>query len=425
MNDGLLISLITAGIVVLFILGVPIFLLLGFWVIGVSLVIGFTLANVGITLFEGIFSFSLLALPLFILTGDLLKASGIARRLTEFANSIIGWAQGGAGMTALGASGLFAAVSGSNTATTAAIGSITYPEMIRQGYKKEFSGATIAAGGIVGVIIPPSIVLIVYGVLMGLPVGDLFIAGLIPGALLVVSMQIVCYYLARKNSWGGTVPFVPLDVLRSGARAYLGLLAIGLILYGIYGGIFSPTEAGGITVGFCLIAGLAITRELRFSQVPSVIFRAAKLTGLIAPLVAISIVMQQLFSVLGVEDFVANAFAALPGDKVITLIGAMLVVLFFGMFLESIPNTLILAPILAPIAVGVGVDPIHFAIIFVVGGAIGFITPPYGLNLYVASGITGIPYFNLLRYSMAYLIGLIVAWVLISFVPALSLSLAL
>jgi C4-dicarboxylate transporter DctM subunit len=187
--DGFLIVLVTIGVTILFVLGVPIFLVIGFWVVGVSVIIDFTLANVGVTLYEGLNFFGLLALPLFILTGDLINAAGIAKRLSDFAYSVLGWLHGGLAMASLGACGLFAAISGSNSATTATIGSIMYPEMTKGGYDKHFAAATVAAGGTVGIIIPPSIIFIVYGFLMNLSISDLFIGGLIPGVLMVVAMQ--------------------------------------------------------------------------------------------------------------------------------------------------------------------------------------------------------------------------------------------
>lgn len=419
MDDAALITLVSIATAGLFLLGVPIFLVIAVWVIGASLVVDFTLANLGVTLFEGLSSFALLALPLFILAGDLMKQSGIAKRLADFAFSILGWLRGGMALTTIGASGMFAAVSGSNTATTAAIGSIMYPELKAQGYDKQFAAATIASGGIVGIIIPPSIVFIVYGVLLRLPVGDLFIAGLLPGFLLVVAMQLTAFIVSRRNGWGQMIAFDPANVLRSGLKAYLGLLAIVIVLFGIYSGIFSPTEAAGITVGFTVVAGLLFTRTLHVSDLPTVLIRASQLTAMLAPMVAISIVLQQIFAILGVQQFVTDLLGVLGGYYSI-LFACMAIVLIAGTILESIPNTIIFAPILAPIAQAAGVDPIHFAVIFLVGDAIGFITPPYGLNLYVASGLTGIPYLNILRQVVPYLLSLLFAWAIIALWPPLS-----
>ena len=446
--DGLWVTFISIGVTALFVLGVPIFLVIGFWVIGVSLVIDFTLANIGVTLYEGLNFFGLLALPLFIMTGDLIKSAGIAKRLSDFAYSILGWLHGGLAMASLGACGLFAAISGSNSATTATIGSIMYPEMKKGGYDANFAAATAAAGGTVGIIIPPSIIFIVYGFLMNLSISDLFIGGLIPGCLMVVAMQAVCWVICHLNGWGHLIQFRLLRSLKTALGAWLGFFAILLVIWGIYTGAFSPTEAAGITAGFCMLAGLImypfaqrllppskdspgalpedagflqrlVIPGFSFAELPSIIMRSGQITGLLAPLIAVSVVMQQLLSLLGADAFVTEALSGLGGYYAV-LFACMAIVLVAGTVLESLPNTIILAPILAPIAASIGVDPIHFAVIFLVGDAIGFITPPYGLNLYVASGITGIPYFRLLRYTLPYLGALMAAWMLIALLPELS-----
>lgn len=418
--DGLLITLISLGVTALFLIGVPIFLVISLWVVGVSLVIDFTLANVGVTLYEGLSFYGLLALPLFILTGDLINAAGIAKRLSDFAYSCLGWLRGGLGMASLGACGMFAAISGSNSATTATIGGIMHPEMVKGKYDSKFAAATIAAGGTVGIIIPPSIIFIVYGFMMNLPIGDLFMAGLIPGILMVIAMQLVCYYVCRKNKWGILQPFELKKAAKAGMRAWLGFLAIGIVLWGIYSGAFSPTEAAGITTGFCLLAGVFVTREIKFSAIPAIMMRSGQITGMLAPLIAISIVMQQVLSLLGAKEFITEVINMLGGYYPI-LFACLLLVLLAGTVLESLPNTIILAPILAPIAASIGVDPIHFAVLFLIGDAIGFITPPYGLNLYVASSMTGIPYLQLVKSTLPYLYALLATWVLVAYVPALSL----
>ncbi|MEM7168610.1 MAG: TRAP transporter large permease [Pseudomonadota bacterium] len=447
MSDGVLIALISIGVTALFIIGVPIFLIIGLWVVGVSLVIDFTLANIGVTLYEGLNFFGLLALPLFILTGDLINNAGIAKRLVDFAYSVLGWVRGGMAMSALGACGLFAAISGSNSATTATIGSIMHPEMTKTGYDENFAAATAASGGTVGIIIPPSIIFIVYGFLMNLSISDLFLGGMIPGIIMVVAMQTVCWYMSKKHGWGTIQKLQINRILRASLGAWLGFFAIGLVVWGIYTGKFSPTEAAGVTAGFCLLVGIImhpIARVLgvredgsveglsagksifvpgfAIRELPNIILRSGFITGMLVPLIAVSVVMQQILSLLGAKDFVTAMLANLGGYYPI-LFACMLLVLIAGTILESLPNTIILAPILAPIAAGIGVDPIHFAVVFLVGDAIGFITPPYGLNLYVASGITGIPYFRLLRYTVPYLIALLVAWLIIALIPDLSTAL--
>lgn len=417
--EGSLIALISVSAVGLFALGVPLVLIIGHWVLWVSIVTDFTLANLGVTLFEGINFFGLLALPLFILTGDIINAAGIAKRLTDFAYSTLSWVRGGLGMAAIGACGMFAAISGSNAATTATIGSIMYREMRDGKYGANFSAATLASGGVVGIIIPPSIVFVIYGFLMNLSIGDLFMAGLIPGALMILAMQAVCIVVSWRNSWGDVVPFKAGVSLRSGLRAYLGFMAIGIVLFGIYSGIFSPTEAAAMTVVFGFVAGTLVTGEIRWRSLPTVLLRSGQIAGMLVPLVALSIVMQQLLSIIGTQAFIANLLSGIGGYYA-TLGISMITVLIAGCFLESVPITIILAPILAPIAHAAGIDPIQFAMVFVIGAAIGFITPPFGLNLFVASSITGIPYLRIVPYVMPYLFALLIAWGLVALVPAFS-----
>jgi C4-dicarboxylate transporter, DctM subunit len=448
MADGTLITLISLAVTGLFMLGVPVLLIIAYWVIGCSFVLGLTLDNMGAELMN-VFNkgFALLAMPLFILTGDLINKSGIARRLSNFAYACLGWLRGGLAMASLGACGLFAAISGSNSATTATIGSMLHPEMVKGGYDERFSAATAAAGGTVGIIIPPSIIFIVYGFLMNLPISDLFVAGIIPGALMVFAMQFACWIICRANGWGFLIPLQIARVLKTGIGAWLGFFAIGLVLWGIYTGKFSPTEAAGVTVGFCVIAGLVswvlshlfhiednkewheksygemlLVEGFTVPEIPGIVVRSAQITGILAPLIAISVVMQQILSLLGAQEVIGD-FVISMGGYYAVLATAMVIVFVSGMVLESLPVTIILAPILAPIAASVGVDPIHFSVIFLVGASIGFITPPYGLNLYVASGVTGVPYFRLLKYSTMYLIALMATWIFVALTPDMALML--
>ncbi len=448
MADGTWVTLISVGVTFLFMLGVPVLLVISYWVIGCSFVLGLTLDNMGAELLN-VFNkgFALLAMPLFILTGDLINKSGIARRLSDFAYACLGWLRGGLAMASLGACGLFAAISGSNSATTATIGSMLHPEMVKGGYDERFSAATAAAGGTVGIIIPPSIIFIVYGFLMNLPISELFVAGILPGALMVMGMQLACWIICRMNGWGYLIPLQLNRILKTAFGAWLGFFAIGLVLWGIYTGKFSPTEAAGVTVGFCVIAGLVsypinrimgarnnipptektyaemfVVEGFTIPEIPSIVIRSAQITGILAPLIAVSVVMQQILSLLGAQQTIGDFVTSMGGYHAV-LFTSMVIVFFSGMVLESLPVTIILAPILAPIAASVGVDPIHFSVIFLVGASIGFITPPYGLNLYVASGVTGVPYFRLLRYTVPYLVALLSVWILVSLVPDLALIL--
>ena len=448
MADSDLVTIISLAVTVFFMLGVPVFLVIAYWIIGCSLVIGMPLDNIGATLSD-VFTdgFALLAMPLFILTGDLVSKSGIALRMSNFAYACLGWLRGGLAMASIGACGLFAAISGSNSATTATIGSMLHPEMVKGGYDERFSAATTAAGGTVGIIIPPSLIFIVYGFLLNLPISELFIAGIIPGALMVIGMQLVCYIICKYHGWGHLNVFNIGNIMKTAVGSWLGFAVIALVMWGIYTGKFSPTEAAGVTVGFCILLGIfskviydklgyddaktidakstsyqqmLLVKGFKISDLPSVTMRSAQITGFLAPLIAVSVVMQQIMSVLGVEQYIAE-FVTSMGGYYPVLLTSMLIIFIAGMILESLPVTILFAPILAPVAVSIGVDPIHFAVVFLMGASIGFITPPYGLNLYVASGVTGVPYFRMLRYSTAYLVSLLVVWFAVTLMPSLAL----
>ena len=447
MSDGTWITLISLGVTLFFMLGTPVLLIIFYWVIGISFVIDLPLANTGNELIN-VFSkgFALLAMPLFILTGDLINQSGIARRLSDFAYSCLGWLRGGLAMASIAACGLFAAISGSNSATTATIGSMLHPEMVKGNYDERFSAATAAAGGTVGIIIPPSIIFIVYGFLLNLPISDLFVAGIIPGSLMVLGMMTAAFIICTINGWGILIGLSVSRMIKTGIGAWLGFFAIGLVLWGIYTGRFSPTEAAGVTVGFCVFVGLLsypmnkimgsssdlpveqksygsmfVVEGFTVPQIPSIVSRSAQISGILVPLIAVSVAMQQVMSSLGAKDFIGEFVTGMGGYYAV-LFTSMAIVFVTGMILESLPVTIILAPILAPIAASVGIDPIHFAVVFLVGASIGFVTPPYGLNLYVASGVTGVPYFRLLRYIVPYLIALISVWFFVALVPQTALA---
>lgn len=419
MGEESLLLLLTLFAGLLFVFGSPILLIMATWVLGAHLVYDFPLQNIGSSLFEGLNSFSLLAAPLFILTGDLIAGGGIARRMTNFSLAVLGWLRGGLGMAAIMTCGMFAAISGSNSATTATIGSITYPHMREQKYSENFSAATAAAGGVVGIIIPPSILFIIYGYLTSTPVSELFLAGIIPGFLMTLVMLVACYIVSRRNRFGEIVPFSPKLVVQRTPGVSIAIVAAGIVLWGIYAGAFSPTEAAAVTVMYCLFAGLCLTRELKLRNLHNVIFRSGMIVGIIMPLVAISLLMQQIFAVIGVGQMLADFIGGLGGYYVV-LFACMGMVLLSGTLLESVPNTVIMAPILAPVAIAAGVDPFHFAVVFMVGGAIGFVTPPFGLNLYVASGVTGVSYLRIAGAVVPYLIALLLIWVVIALVPDLA-----
>jgi C4-dicarboxylate transporter DctM subunit len=418
--------LITLIVMVLFLLGVPILLCMGLWAVLISsFVVDLPLANIAQNAWYGLENFSFLALPLFILTGDLVLAGGIARRLATFANTLVAWARGGLAMATILACGFFASISGSNAATTATMGSIMIPEMQRRGYERVFAAATAAAGGTVGVIIPPSIIYIVYGIIMNVSPVDLFIAGIVPGALMVVFMMLAASLVPLVRP--GTAPppersFSPRGTVTAAWDARHGFVAVGLILGSVYLGIFSPTESAALAVVYAWVAGRFFTRQLSFAATPRVVHRSAQITGILVPIAALAVVLQQALTLLGVTEMVQSFVSGFGGRAAVT-VAIMVIILAVGTFFESVPNVIMTAPILAPAAYAVGIEPVQFAMIFLLGDTLGFITMPYGLNLFVASSLTGIPYMRISVTALWYCLALAIPWILVAAFPWISLGL--
>ena len=420
---------ITGIAVLLFFLGTPVVLVLAAWVIASSyFIVEFPLTNVGISASDGIKSFIFLAVPLFVVTGDFLTEGGISRKLIAFSRSIVGFMAGATAATTMFSCGLFAAVSGSNAATAATMGRLLGPEMVSKGISPGLAGSIVAAGGTVGVIIPPSVIFLIYGVTMDVPSVDLFIGGMIPGLLMVIALVGSAVVLTGKIEPGtGFSGFSGHTVVRTGFSAWAGFIAIGVIFFGIYFGYFSPTEAAGVVAIYCFIVGTVpfLGGELKFRQIPGILLNSARLAGLLVPLVVFSIQFQQVSSVMGlpeaIQEFLGEIGAAYGPTILIAVM--MVLILMVGAITESIAVVLILGPILAPVADSLGIDPIHWGVVFVVGTTIGFITPPYGLNLFVVSGVLKIPYDQIMRQIFKLLIPLMIVWAIVTAVPWMSLTL--
>ena len=420
---------ITGIAVALFFLGTPVVLVLAAWVVASSyFIVEFPLMNVGIAANDSIKSFIFLAVPLFVITGDFLTEGGISRKLIAFSRSCVGFMSGATAATAMFSCGLFAAISGSNAATAATMGRLLGPEMVERGVRPGLAGAIIAAGGTVGVIIPPSVIFLIYGVTMDVPSVDLFVGGMIPGVMMVLVLIAAAVWLTGKTEPGtGLRNFRPRQVFCTGARAWAGFLAIGVIFFGIYWGYFSPTEAAGVVAIYCFIVGTIpfLGGQLKLRQVPGILLNSARLAGLLVPLVVFSIQFQQVASVMGLPDAIQDFLGELGTEYGYAVLVAvmMLLILMVGAITESVAVVLILGPILGPVADSIGIDPVHWGVVFVVGTTIGFITPPYGLNLFVVSGVLGINYDQIIRQVFKLLLPLMLVWALVTAFPWLSLVL--
>ena len=366
-------------------------------------------------------SFPLLAIPFFILAGNLMQAGGISRRLVDFSKTLVGSTTGGLAMVAIVTSAFFAAISGSGAATTAAVGAILIPAMIAQGYSASYAAANQAAAGALGVIIPPSIPLILYAISANQSVGDMFAAGFLPGFVVVLSLLIYAWYHARSKT---TLPEEPANVgriLRAGWSALLALLMPTLILGGIYGGVVTPTEAAVVAVVYSLVVGVVIYRELPFKEIPVILRDSAVTAAVILSIIAAAGLYGRVILSLQVPTVISNLVVGAIDSPWLFIILVNVLLLIVGMFLEAAAAILIFTPILLPIALSFGFDPVHFGVIMIVNLAMGMFTPPVGLNLFIASNIakTSIP--RIARSVVPFVLILMADLMIISFVPWLSL----
>lgn len=365
-------------------------------------------------------SFPLMAIPFFILAGYLMQGGGISQRLVDFSNTLVGSMTGGLAMVAIVTSLFFAAISGSGAATTAAIGSILIPAMLSKGYPGSYAAANQAASGALGVIIPPSIPLILYGIAANVSVGDMFIAGILPGILVTLTLLVFAYFFAKANGLGGHEKSSLQDVLQAGRKAILAILMPVIILGGIYGGIFTPTEAAVIAVAYSFLVGFVFYREIKLSSLVGILKQSAVTTAVVLSIIGAAGLYGRILQRLRVPDMISQFVISAIDSPLLFIILANLLLLLAGMFIEAAAAILIFVPILLPIAVSFGFDPIHFGIIMVVNLAMGMFTPPVGLNLFVASQITNIGITRLTWAVMPFVAIVLINLLIISVLPVLS-----
>ena len=411
-------------LIVLFMINVPIAVALGL----ASAIIFFVDGNVSLIvimqrMFNSVDSFPLMAIPFFILAGKLMESGGISRRLIHLANVIFGRVKGGLAIVSIVACAFFAAISGSAAATTAAVGALLIPAMVKKGYDKSFSTAVQAAGGTIGVMIPPSVPLVLYGVTAGVSVSDLFIAGILPGFLVVGSLVILVYVISLIQGYGGGDKFDFKDFLKALWDALLALFMPVIILGGIYGGIFTPTEAAVVAVVYGLIVGVFIYREIKLKDLVSIFASSVVVTSVIMFIIAGASVFGYYLTRQRIPAELTEAMLGLTTNWIIALLIINAVLLICGVFLETSAAIIILTPILVPIVSALEIDLVHFGIIMVVNLAIGFITPPVGINLFVAANIAGTKFESLLKAIVPFIIIMIIDVIIISFFPAISLFL--
>ena len=374
-------------------------------------------------MFAAINKFPLAAIPFFILAGNLMESGGISTRLVDFAKSIVGGVQGGLGATCVLTCMIFAAVSGSSVATTFAIGAILIPALIKHGYPTNYAAALQATAAELGVIIPPSIPMILYGVAAEVSIGELFISGFGPGLLIGGALMVFVIVYARIKGYGkgdkeGKLPF-----LLATRKAMLALFMPVIILGGIYGGVFTPTEASVVAVFYAFIVGVFVYRETRFSDLPRVLKKSVISSAVIMFIIANAGLFSYLITRAGVPDRIAAFLVEILQSPVLFLLGVNAALFVIGMFIETSASIIVLAPILAPVAVHFGIDPVHFGIIMVVNLALGMITPPFGVNLFAACTVARISLDQIIPRLLPFVLVILVCLMAITFMPFISIGL--
>jgi C4-dicarboxylate transporter DctM subunit len=374
-------------------------------------------------MYNGIDSFSFMAVPFFMLAGAFMSAGGVTRRLVTFAQSIVGSLTGGLAQVVAVSGMFFAAISGSSAATTAAIGSTMIDEMEKKGYDRDFATGVVAAGGTVGIVIPPSITMVVYGVVAGVSIGDLFVGGFAPGFLMGVTMCFVSFFISKKKGWKGEGSFSLKRIAVSFKDSFFALMTPVIIIGGIYGGIFTPTEAAAVAAVYGIIVGMFIYRELKLKDFPEILFKAVISTTIIMFIVGAANVFGWMLTNLQVPQKIASVVVSVTKSPILFLLAVNIILLIAGTMVNASAAVVILTPIFLPIAQSFGIDPVFFGVLMVVNLAIGCITPPVGLDLFVASAITKVPVERVMKASLPFLYALLVDLVLLTLVPKIILFL--
>lgn len=370
-------------------------------------------------MFTSVDSYSFLAVPFFMLAGAFMSDGGVTRRIVDFSMALVGFMAGGLALVVAVAGMFFAALSGSSAATTAAIGASMIDEMERRGYDRAFAAAVVASGGTVGIVIPPSITLVVYGSIANCSVADLFTGGFAPGILMGLSMCVISWFISKKFGYLGQGTFSIMAVLRSVKSCFWALMMPVIILGGIYSGIFTPTEAAAVAAVYGAVVGFFIYKELTLAHLPKTLLSAAYNTTMIMFVVGAANLFGWILTNAKVPHMLAESLAAYTTSPLVFLMLVNLLLLFVGTLINASAAVVILTPILLPVALGLGIDPVFFGVLMVVNLAVGCITPPVGLDLFVVSSITGISIDKVTAKVMPYLIILLVDLVILTYFPSI------
>ncbi len=419
------------GPVILFVLlislGVPVWVSIGAASIGLLLWSGvLPMSLFGGSLFEGIDAFALTAVPLFILTGDVLVRTGLSRKFMDIAEALTNWTRSGFGSATVLVCGMFSAISGSDAAGAAAVGRMTINRLVESGYPKPYACALVAAGACTGILIPPSIAYIVIGLVLGISASTLFQAALIPGLLILGGIFITNSWINRKYAYENNVAITGrawlVNVGQALKRGWYAFLVPGVIFAGIFSGNLTPTEAGATAVVITIIIGFIIG-TLKLSDFPAMLVSSAKVNGVILPIIAFSLPLAEALAVMGVPQSFVATVTSLSEEPYVIILLMIAILVAAGCVMETTPNIVILAPILKPLADQIGMNEIQFCVMMITTLGVGFITPPLGLNLFVVSGLTGESILRIAKQALPFAISMLLVVLLIAFVPEITTAL--
>ncbi|SPJ34261.1 TRAP transporter large permease [Kushneria phyllosphaerae] len=406
---------------VLLFAGIPIAFALGISSAAYLFTAGIPLTIVPQRMFAGMDSFVLLCIPGFILAGNLMNVGNITEHIVRFSNAVVGHIRGGLGLANVGGSMIFGGISGTAVADAASVGAVMIPGMAKSGYDKPFAAAVTAASSTIGPIIPPSVPMIIVGSLSGISVGRMFIAGVVPGILLALGMMITVYVLAVKRGYPKEKRATLKEILREGKSAFWALLMTFIILYGIIGGFFTPTEASIVACIYALVVGMFVYKGLNWRNLPGLFVDAALTSAALMMLVGLANLFGWILTSERIPQMIADGILGISDNPLVVILILNLILLFVGTFMETIAALIILFPALLGVATGVGVDPVHFGIMAVLNLMIGLTTPPVGICLFVVSGIGEIRMSEVARAIIPFLLCNLAVLVLVMYIPAISL----
>jgi C4-dicarboxylate transporter, DctM subunit len=417
-------AILFVSLLILMGLGMPVAIALGLSSLVTIMLVGQdSLASLTIKIFETSEHYTLLSIPFFVLAGALMSTGGVAKRMVAFAIAAVGHMRGGLAIASVLACTLFAAVSGSSPATVVAVGSIVIAGMVKSGYPKEFAAGVICNAGTLGILIPPSIVMVVYAAVTEVSVGRMFMAGVVPGLLLALMLAVAVWWRAGKLTLTRSKRASTGELLSKFKDSVWGLMLLVIIMGGIYGGVFTPTEAAAVSAVYAVFVAIVIYRDIKPSELPAVFLEAGKTTVMLMFIVANALLFAHVLTTERIPQTIAEAILAAGMTPWMFLLVVNIILLVAGNFMEPTGIILILAPIFFPIATQLGIDPIHLGIIMVVNMEIGMITPPVGLNLFVTSGITGMSIVQVVRAALPWLTILLGFLVMVTYIPQISLFL--